>query len=302
MIFKRFSICAAAIVLALLLPKGSDCANRLVTDQLGRQIQIPKNPVRIVSLAPNITEIIYAIGHGHRLAGATRFSDFPQEAKYLPKVGSYIYLDLEKIVSLKPDLCIAIKDGNPKEAVSRLESLGIPVYAVDPRNLESVMETMIRIGGIMGAADKARLEVQGMRSRVRSIDARVLKARDRPRVFFQIGVSPIVSVGSNTFIHELIVQAGGINVARGPIPYPRFSKEQVLGLSPDVIIITSMARAAVFDQVKAEWQQWKNMPAVRDNRIFIQDSNLFDRPSPRLVDALQVLAGLIHPEVFEDIK
>ena len=273
-----------------------------VTDLLGRNMVIPKHPMRVISLAPNITEIVFALGEGARLVGVTTFSDYPAEARNIPKVGSYIRLDLERIVSLSPDLCLAIKDGNPKEAVSRLESLGIPVYAVDPRNLESVMETMIRIGGLMGAADKARLEVQGMRNRVRSIDARVLKARDRPRVFFQIGVSPIVSVGSNTFIHELIVQAGGINVARGPIPYPRFSKEQVLGLSPDVIIITSMARAAVFDQVKAEWQQWKNMPAVRDNRIFIQDSNLFDRPSPRLVDALQVLAGLIHPEVFEDIK
>ena len=125
---------------------------------------------------------------------------------------------------------------------------------------------------------------------------------ERPRVFFQIGVSPIVSVGTNTFIHELIVQAGGINVAQGPISYPRFSKEQILGLSPEVIIITSMTRTAVFDQVKAEWQQWTNLPAVRNNRIFVQESNLFDRPSPRLVDALEMLARLIHPELFKEVK
>jgi iron complex transport system substrate-binding protein len=164
------------------------------------------------------------------------------------------------------------------------------------------METMIRIGGLMGAGSTARLVVQDMRNKIRRIDAKILKANVRPRVFFQIGVSPIVSVGSNTFIHELILQAGGINLAQGPTPYPRFSKEQVLGLSPDVIIITSMARAAVFDQIKAEWQQWTDMPAVRNNRIFVQDSDLFDRPSPRLVDALDMLARLIHPEVFEEIE
>jgi iron complex transport system substrate-binding protein len=125
-----------------------------------------------------------------------------------------------------------------------------------------------------------------------------MQADHRPRVFFQIGVSPIVSVGTHTFIHELIVQAGGINVAQGPVPYPRFSREQVLDLAPEVIIITSMARTAVFNQVKAGWQQWPDLPAVRNDRIFIQESNLFDRPTPRLVDALEILARLIHPELF----
>ena len=279
---------------------GSDTV--AVTDLLGRSMVIPKNPMRVISLAPNITEIVFALSQGSRLVGVTTYSDYPPDAEHLPKVGSYVRLDLERIVSLSPELCLAIKDGNPKDAVTRLESLGIPVYAVDPRNLESVMETLIRIGSLMGADEKARLIVKDMRDRIRRIDVRIKQMNVRPRVFFQIGVSPIVSVGTNTFIHELIVQAGGINVAQGPTPYPRFSKEQILGLSPEVIIITSMARTAVFDQVKVEWQQWTNMPAVRNNRIFIQESDLFDRPSPRLVDALEVLARLIHPELFEDIK
>jgi iron complex transport system substrate-binding protein len=273
-----------------------------VTDLLGRRMVIPKNPIRVISLAPNITEIVFALGQGSRLVGVTTYSDYPADAGHIPKVGSYVRLDLERIVSLSPDLCLAIKDGNPKEAVTRLESLGIPVYAVDPRNLESVMETLTRIGRLMGADSTARLIVQDMRAKIHRVDLRIQKMEGRPRVFFQIGISPIVSVGTNTFIHELIVQAGGINVAQGPTPYPRFSKEQILGLSPEIIIITSMARAAVFDQLKAEWQQWTNVPAVRNNRIFLQESDLFDRPSPRLVDALEVLARLIHPELFEESK
>jgi iron complex transport system substrate-binding protein len=271
-----------------------------VTDLLGRSVVIPVHPMRIISLAPNITEIVFALGEGSRLVGVTTYSNYPADAGHIPKVGSYVRLDIERIVSLSPDLCLAIKDGNPKEAVTRLESLGIPVYAVDPRNLESVMETLIRIGHLLGADGKARLIVKDMCDRIRRIGDGVQQTDDRPRVFFQIGVSPIVSVGSQTFIHRLIEQAGGRNVAEGPIPYPRFSKEQVLDLSPEVIIITSMARAADFDQLKAEWRQWTDMPAVRNKRIFIQESDLFDRPSPRLVDALEVLARLIHPELFEE--
>ena len=123
-------------------------------------------------------------------------------------------------------------------------------------------------------------------------------ARFQPRVFFQIGISPIVSVGNDSFINELISLAGGINVAAGDIAYPRFSREQVLALSPDVFIISSMARDVLFEKVKADWNQWPNMPAVRNRRIHLVDSNLFDRPSPRLVEALEVLAKLIHPELF----
>ena len=277
------------------------CAQNVnVTDLLGRRMTIPKDPVRVVSLAPNITEIVYALGQSQRLVGATTYSDYPVEADMLPKVGSYVHLDLERIVSLAPDLCLAIKDGNPAAAVSRLESLGIPVYAVDPRDLESVMDTMSRIGRLLQADKQAGQLVQGMRRRIQAVERLVAKTDYRPGLFFQIGVSPIVSVGTNTFIHELIVQAGARNLAEGVIPYPRFSKEQVLGMSPDVIIVTSMARKAVFEKIKQDWYQWTNLPAVKNDRIYFKDSGLFDRPSPRLVDALEILVRLIHPEMFKE--
>ena len=125
---------------------------RCVTDQLGRMVSLPDDPKRIVSLAPSITEIIYGLGQEHRLAGVTRFSDFPPEAAKLPKVGSFVQLDLERIVALKPDLCIATKDGNPRAVVERLESLQVPVYVVNPRDLDSVMETVIEIGVLKIAA------------------------------------------------------------------------------------------------------------------------------------------------------
>jgi iron complex transport system substrate-binding protein len=290
------------ITVILFIAIGTSSHAKTVTDQLGRKITVPDNPQRVVALAPSITEIIYALGQENLLKGVTLYSDFPPAAMSLPKVGSYVQLNLEKIVALKPDLCIAIKDGNPRMVANRLESLNIPVYAVDPRNLETVMQTVLEIGNLLNASQRAYLLVQRMRSRVLKVKSLVAKSAYRPRVFFQIGITPIVSIGTHTFIHELIVLAGGKNLAQGPVAYPRFSREQVLVLSPEVFIITSMARAAVFEQVKAEWSRWPNMPAIRDHRIFLEDSNFFDRPTPRLVDGLELLVKLIHPEIFDETQ
>jgi len=277
-----------------------DLAARTVTDQLGRIVQVPDTPRRVVSLAPNITEIIFSIQREDLLVGVSRFSDFPEAAREIPKVGSYIQLDLERIVSLRPDLCIAIKDGNPREVAMRLEELGIPVYAVNPQRLDSILETVSEIGALLNAEDQADRLTAQLRGRIRHIDELVAGATYRPGVFFQIGVSPIVSAGTDTFIHELVERAGGRNLAGTERGYPQFSREQVLGLSPEVLIITSMARGALFEEVRSEWLEWKSMPAARDERIYIQESNLFDRPSPRLVEGLELLTRLIHPELFED--
>ena len=268
-------------------------------DQLERQVTLPDDPQRVISLAPSITEIIYALEQENRLKGVTRHSDFPIQATKLPKIGSYVRLDLERIVALNPDLCIAIKDGNPKEVIDRLESLKIPVYVVNPRNLNTVLETIIEIVNILNADDKAETLLTNLRNRIQRVKSLISQDTYRPGVFFQIGISPIVSVGTDTFLHELIVLAGGKNLADGKTPYPRFSREQVLALAPEIFIVTSMARQAVFEQVKAEWRRWPSMPAVRNERIFLVDSNLFDRPSPRLVDGLELLIKLIHPELLK---
>jgi iron complex transport system substrate-binding protein len=286
-------------ILALFALMTSAAIAKTVTDQMGREVVLPDNPRRIVSLAPSITEIIFAIGQSYRLKGVTQFSDYPPGTTKLPKVGSYVRLDLERIVALNPDLCLATKDGNPKQIIDRLQSLNIPVYAVDPRNLNMVMKTILEIARLLQASTKAETLIEDMRSRIQRVKSRVRQTHSRPRVFFQIGISPIVSIGSDTFIHELIVLAGGKNVAAGNTSYPRFSREQVLALAPEVFIITSMARGAVFETIKTEWGQWPTLPAVRDQRIHLVDSNLFDRPSPRLVEALELLVELIHPELFK---
>jgi iron complex transport system substrate-binding protein len=272
---------------------------RTFTDPLGRSVQVPNEPRRVVSLAPSITEIVFALGRESQLVGVTRFSDYPPAAGNLPKVGSYIHLDVERIAALRPDLCIGIKDGNPLTAIDQLQGLGIPVFAVDPRDLESVMHSIAVIGDLLNAAPRADAIVADMQARLDRVRRRVAQSRRRPRVFFQLAASPMVSVGGGTFIHDLIVKAGGSNVADGPNPYPRYSREQVIALAPEVIVISSMERAGGFDQVRTEWMQWPAIPAVARNAVFVAPSNLFDRPSPRLVEGLELLAGYIHPDLFE---
>lgn len=275
------------------------CAGvRTAVDQVGRTVTFPVHPVRVISLAPSITEIVFAIDRGERLKGATLYSDYPEAARLIPKVGSYVHLDLERIVALKPDLCIAVKDGNPKQTADRLVNLGIPVYAVNPVDLDSVIATVRLIGSLLNAEDSAARVINDMEQRISRVEALVSTAAARPGVFFQIGINPIVSVGRDTFIHGLIERAGGINLAAASVGYPRFSREQFLAKSPEVVIITSMARNEVFEKVKKEWESWPNLPAAKNDRVHIVDSNILDRPTPRMVDGLELLVKIIHPELF----
>ncbi len=295
---KPFDIIACFVIAIMVLAVPASAESRSVTDLLGRRLDIPNNPQRVVALAPSITEIVFALGQQQRLKGVTRFSDYPEAAKRLPRVGSYVHLDVERIAALKPDLCIGVKDGNPLSVVTRLQAMGIPFYAVHPVDLETVMHSIETIGDLLGASREAAQTVTAMRKRIDYVKTIVAAADRKPRVFVQIGVSPIVSVGSRTFIHELITLAGGTNIAAGSTPYPRFSREQVITLAPDVMVISSMARATVFDRVKAEWMQWSAIPAVRNQAVFIAPTNIFDRPTPRLVEGLEQMARYIHPGLF----
>jgi iron complex transport system substrate-binding protein len=285
-----------AVLIASVFVMTVEAADKTVVDHAGRSVQVPVSPAAVISLAPSVTEIVFALDRQEVLKGVTTFSDFPAAAENLPKIGSYIHPDMEKIVSLAPDLCIAVKDGNPKQVVMRIVEMGIPVYAVNPRCLESVMASIIDIGGLLEASHRAEEIVADMRRRMGRVAAGIAGTADRPAVFFQINASPIVSAGHDTFIHELIVRAGGRNLAGDQPSYPRFTIEQVLALSPDIIIVTTMSGKGESDGVVDGWRQWARLPAVKNDRVLVVDSGLFDRPGPRLIDALELLVGLIHPK------
>ena len=285
------------LVITILLQSGSLLAES-VTDQVGRTLTVPENPTRVIALAPSITEVIYDLEQEKRLVGVTQYSTHPSKAKLLPRVGSYVRLDIEKIVSLKPDLCFAIKDGNPKHVIDKIVSLGIPVYVIDPRNLLQIMDTITRLGSLLNAEQTAADLVADMENRVGRVQTLVRGANNKPRVFFQIDAEPLFSAGNNTFIHELIELAGGINTAAGEDPYPRYSWEDILVLQPEIVLISSMAGGLDPEDLIKTWRKWDQLSAVNNDKVFVVDADLFDRPTSRLVDGLEVIAGIIHPELF----
>ncbi len=268
-----------------------------VTDQAGREVEVPAKSERVLSLAPSITEIVYSLDAGNLLVGATQYSDYPEAAKALPRVGSYVRLDLERVVSLQPDLCIGIRDGNPKHLVDKIEGMGIPVYVIDPRNLGGIMEAISGIGTVLGVEDNAALLLKGMQNRISKVQEQVGAASGQPRVFFQVDAAPIITAGTETFTHELITLAGGVNLGAGKVPYPRLSWEQALAKRPEVVVITSMAGGHSPESLKKQWQRWQHLPAVKAGRIHVVDANLFDRPTARLVQGLELLLTIIHPEL-----
>jgi iron complex transport system substrate-binding protein len=285
------------LVLSFMLQTGDILAGP-VTDQVGRTLVVPGNPSRVIALAPSITEIIYDLGQERKLIGVTQYSTYPSEAESLPRVGSYVRLDIEKIVSLEPDLCIAIKDGNPKHIVDKIVDLNIPVYVIDPRNLLQIMDTITRLGSLLDAENAAAVLVADMEKRIGQVQILSKKARYKPRVFFQIDAEPLFSAGDNTFIHELIELAGGINTAAGEDPYPRYSWEDILVLQPEIVLISSMAGGLDPENLIMSWKRWKQLTAVNNDQVFVVEADLFDRPTPRLVDGLEAIAAIIHPELF----
>lgn len=255
----------------------------------------PAHYRRIVSLAPSITEILFTLGLGNRVVGVTQHCDYPPEALAKPRVGSYVDLNLEKILSLKPDLIIATVDGNEREVVKRLVQFRMPVFLTNPRNLEEVFQTIRGIGRITRTESRADSVAKALRQRADRV-IRACAALSRPRVFLQINEQPLVTVGKNTFRNHLIELAGGINISGGEsIAYPQYSVEQVLRGKPDVILITSMEREAAPEKKKERWQAWTHIPAVQQGRIYLLNSDILDRPSPRLVDGLEALARALHP-------
>ncbi|KPK27474.1 MAG: ABC transporter substrate-binding protein [Desulfobacterales bacterium SG8_35_2] len=269
-----------------------------VTDQVGRTLMVPENPQRVVALAPSITEIIYDLGQEDRLVGVTQYSTYPSEAQSLPRVGSYVRLDIEKIVALKPDLCLATKDGNPKHIVDKIVNLGIPVYVINPRNLQQIMDTVTGLGSLLHAEKAASKLVFEMEKRIGQVQERVKNEPSRPRVFFQIDAEPLFSAGTDTFIHELIELAGGINTTAGEVSYPRYTWEDIIVLQPEIVLISSMAGGLTPEYLLNSWKKWDLVSAVKNDRIFVVDAELFDRPTPRLVQGLEVIAAILHPELF----
>jgi iron complex transport system substrate-binding protein len=266
-----------------------------VTDMLGRRVRVPDHAARIVSLAPSITETVFDLGDGDRLVGVTDFCDYPPEATRKPRVGGISTPSFEAILALRPDLVLATSESNYSEHVERLVALGLAVYVIRPVDFETVLESIERIGGVLGRDAAARARVASMRRDADAI-ARAVAGSPRPRVLYVVWPNPLIAPGRGTLINELIQRAGGESVTGGePLTYPRLSLETVVERRPDRIIVGRHGQETVEDLLRG-WERLGSVSAVREGRVYGVDGDLVHRPGPRMVEALRALARVIHPE------
>jgi len=269
------------------------------TDDMGRKVDVRPSPSRIVSLAPHLTELLFTLGLGENVVGVTRYSDFPEEARNIEKVGSYVKLDLERIVSLSPQLVLATADGNPKAVVDKLTEVGIPVYVINTEGIDDIYGNIRSIGEVTGKSVEAHDVAMRLEKRINSIVEKV-KGLEKPRIFIQLGIDPLYTAGKNTFVDDLIRLAGGRNIAGDiGIKYPVYSREELLNRAPQIIFSTIMGSEAAVD-TENFWKRWPSIPAVSNGRIYHVDPDLLNRPSIRIADGLEIIARKIQPQVFEE--
>lgn len=291
------------IVLALgLLAGGAPSQAAVITDMLGRSVSVPEGPLRLVSLAPSLTEIVFALGRGDWLVGVTDFCDYPTEARAKAKIGGPLTPDVERIVQLRPNLVLITQEGNPLQSVARLIQLGLPVFAVTPESFGGILNSVLSLGRALhadAAAAKVSQHIQERASAVR----RAVQGRSRPRVLYLVWSEPLVAAGPATFVGDLLEMAGGENILRErSVAYPHLGWEEIVGQGPEVILVAEHREpnrsAAGVGSPQPAWSRFRGIPAVRSGRILELPGDTILRPGPRVAEGLEALARAIHPEAF----
>lgn len=287
---------AAGLLLGLSVAAFGQLPTPVVDDQ-GHEIALAKAPVRIVSLAPSITELLFAIDLGERVVGVTEYCNYPEAASQVERVAGYSTLNAEKIISMRPDLVIAAR-GNDPEGLRTLRDLGIPVFGLANNSVADIIASLPRLGALTGQQAPAARIAQSLRRRVDAVAQRV-SGLPRPLVMWGYIGDPIYTAGQGSAIDDVITRAGGDNAGRrAGTGWPQVSLETVVGWSPEVWLVSLSGgmqdMAAELERLR-EIDGWRDLPAIRDNRLVHIDGDLLSRAGPRLVDALEQLAAALHP-------
>ncbi|HWP34511.1 MAG TPA: helical backbone metal receptor, partial [Thermodesulfobacteriota bacterium] len=290
---------------ALLLLAGSalpaTAAPLVLTDHLRREVRLAGPPARIVSLAPNLTEIVFALGLGDRLVGVTDFCDYPPDVQRIPRVGGVATPSLERVVAARPDLVLATTAGNDRERVLALARLGVPVLVTDPRDLAAVADSFVLIARAAGAPEAGERLAADFRARLDALRQRLAGVAP-VRTLLLVWSDPLVAAGPGAFLSNLLEVAGATNVLAGTegigraAAYPAIGLETVLTLAPEAIVLVTQAGAS--GDALARLRRYREIPAVRDGRLVTLEQAAAVRPGPRLPDAAAALARALHPARF----
>ena len=287
------------IVMVIVASSCSQSAPAAITDDEGREVHLESMPVRIVSHVPGITETLFALDLGDKIVGVSDHCDYPEEAADKPKIGGYFTPNIEKIVALDPDLVLT--DGHADD-IYQLESLGIPFVVLQPVDIDGIIANIELLGEITGSQNKAGELISDMEERIAAVVAAVNNAA-RPRVFYVFDATDPIkpwTAGPGSFADALIRLAGGDNVAaQAQGAWIQFSMEELVSFDPEIVVANTMMGTAVIslDELR-NIAAWQDITAVREERIGQIDGDLVDRHGPRIVQGLEEMAKIIHPELF----
>ena len=280
------------MLVALALGSGPARAGVVVTDDYGKAVRLEAPARRVVSLAPHLTELMYAAGAGASLVGAVQYSDFPPAARRLPRVGSEAQIDLETLVALKPDLVVAWPNAGSTAVVERIAALGVPVFRSEPRELEDVARTLETLGRLAGTEAAAARAALAFRARAAQLE-RSFASRRKVRVFYQIWNRPLITVNGAHVISKVLGLCGGENVMAGlPALAPEIDRELVLRANPEAIVASGSDGR--HPEWLAEWRAFPHLAAVRLANLYAIPPDLLQRHTPRLLDGAEALCRILE--------
>jgi iron complex transport system substrate-binding protein len=262
-------------------------------DDVGHTVVLQHTPQRIISLAPSITETLFALGLDSSIVGVTDYCDYPAPAKQKAKVGGIMNPDVERIVALRPDLVLMSGSGNMKSDYDKLTSSGITVFVSYPHTIEDIFKSISDAGVLTSATSRADSLLRVLRLRKNELVSQAA-ARQKRTVLMLLSLNPIVAIGPGTFLDEMIALANGENIAHtATTTYPLLSREEILRRQPDVIIATNDIIRSTGD-ILSMYPEWKTLSAIRNKRVCIVDASIVSRPGPRIVDGLEAVIKAIH--------
>ena len=293
--FGDFDVCRRQQGILTGMPFIAHVSARAYIDDAGRRMYFAKPPSRIVSLAPSITEILFAIEAEEQLVGVTDFCDYPPGALKKSKVG-YSNPNLESLLALQPDLVVTPNDFLKPDVITKLEELKIPVFILADKNVEGIFAHIQTLGRIVGRSSKADAVAMELRREVTAIQQRV-QGMPPVRMLYVLNSQPLITVGPGSFIDQLIGMAGGVNVAaKSATAYPRLSMETVLQEDPEVLVFPVGKAEGISEGEQQSWRRWSTMTAVRQGRLHQISADRLNRPGPRIAEGLESLAGILHPD------